>query len=159
MGSACTKILLEDLDMSVPFQVSIQTVGANGLASEKVTVQFLNCQSHKKALSVQPRLSPASQTDMNSETLQFTAIYDYNPLRDSPNIHPSHELAFKEGDVIWLYGKQRRDGFCEAEVNGRRGLIPISFLDASIGLPKTLRQKATRPASSPPGHHGSMNVI
>ncbi|XP_072351624.1 uncharacterized protein [Scyliorhinus torazame] len=119
MGSACTKILLEDLDMSVPFQVSIQTVGANGLASEK-----------------------------------FTAIYDYNPLRDSPNIHPSHELAFKEGDVIWLYGKQRRDGFCEAEVNGRRGLIPISFLDASIGLPKTLRQKATRPASSPPGHHG-----
>ncbi|XP_038648477.1 golgin subfamily A member 4-like isoform X2 [Scyliorhinus canicula] len=153
MGSACTKILLEDLDMSVPFQVSIQTVGANGLVSEKVTVQFLNCQPHKKALSVQPHLPPASPTDMSSETLQYTAIYDYNPLRDSPNIHPSHELAFKEGDVIWLYGKQRRDGFCEAEVNGRRGLIPTSFLDASIGLPKTVRQKATRPASSPPGHH------
>ncbi|XP_067850434.1 uncharacterized protein [Heptranchias perlo] len=155
MGSVRTKILLEDLDLSVPFQVSIQTVGANGLVSGKVNVPFLNCQPHQKVLSVQSQLSPASQTNKSSKTLQFIAVYDYNPLQDSPNIHPSHELAFKEGDNIWVYGKQRRDGFCEAEVNGRRGLVPISFLeDMSIGLPKTLKQKATRSASSPPGHHG-----
>ncbi|XP_067900345.1 putative leucine-rich repeat-containing protein DDB_G0290503 isoform X2 [Heterodontus francisci] len=170
MGSVYTKILLEDLDLSVPFQVSIQTVGANGLVSEKVNVPFLNCRPHKKVLSVQPHLSPASHTNESSEILQetsltllptqpkkrmFIAAYNYNPLQDSPNIHPSHEVAFKEGDIIWAYGKQRRDGFCEAEVNGRRGLVPTSLLeDASIGLPKTLKQRATRSVSSPPGHHG-----
>ncbi|GCC27346.1 hypothetical protein chiPu_0005770 [Chiloscyllium punctatum] len=147
MGSACTKILLEDLDLSVPFQVSIQTVGANGLVSEKFTVLFLNSQSHKKPLSVQPHLSLTDQTNKTSETLQFLAVFDYNPLQDSPNIHPSHELAFKEGDIICLYGKQRKDGFCEAEVNGRRGLVPTSFLGASIELPKTLKHKASQSRS------------
>ncbi|XP_048452432.1 restin homolog isoform X11 [Rhincodon typus] len=158
MGSACTKILLEDLDLSVPFQVSIQTVGANGLVSEKLTVLFLNCQLREKPLSVQPLPSLTDQSNKSSEMLQFLAVYDYNPLQDSPNIHPSHELAFKEGDIICLYGKQRKDGFCEAEVNGRRGLVPTSFLGARIELPKTLEHKASRSASSPPGHHGTPEI-
>ncbi|XP_032876992.1 uncharacterized protein C4orf50 homolog isoform X2 [Amblyraja radiata] len=165
--SVCTKVVLEGLDLSVPFQVSVQTVGANGLVSGKVNVPFLNCQQHK-AVSVQPRLTPTVQASTSSklpeETLflptqskwrKFIAVYDYNPLQDSPNIHPSRELAFKEGDIIWVFGKQRRDGFCEAEVNGRRGLVPICFLeDTSIRLPKTLKHNAPWSVSSPPGCDG-----
>ncbi|XP_048407660.1 golgin subfamily A member 4-like isoform X2 [Stegostoma tigrinum] len=154
MGSSCTKTLLEGLDLSVPFQVSIQTVGANGLVSDKLTVLFLNRQLHEKPVSVQSLPSLTDQSNKSSEMLQFLAVYDYNPLQDSPNIHPSHELAFKEGDIICLYGKQRKDGFCEAEVNGRRGMVPTSFLGARIELPKTLEHKASRSTSSPPGHHG-----
>uniref|UniRef100_UPI00398E5C36 uncharacterized protein C4orf50-like n=1 Tax=Pristiophorus japonicus TaxID=55135 RepID=UPI00398E5C36 len=74
MGSVCTKTVLEDLDLSVPFQVSIQTVGANGLVSAKVNVPFLNCRPHKKVLSVQRHLSPASQTNESSETPQMLPL-------------------------------------------------------------------------------------
>ncbi|XP_059821239.1 centrosome-associated protein CEP250-like isoform X2 [Hypanus sabinus] len=164
-GSICTKVVLEDLDLNVPFQVSVQTVGVNGLVSEKVQVPFLNCRPHR-VLSAQSCLAPCSQategSDLPEETRftfrplqskwrKFIAIYDYNPLQDSPNIHPSQELAFKEGDTIWVYGKQRRDGFCEAEVHGRRGLVPICFLeDTSIVLPQTLMQKTTCSIASSP---------
>ncbi|XP_075786871.1 uncharacterized protein C4orf50 homolog isoform X1 [Pelodiscus sinensis] len=40
MSSACTKTILENLDLSVPFQISVETVGSSGLVSEKKTVQF-----------------------------------------------------------------------------------------------------------------------
>ncbi|XP_051865994.1 uncharacterized protein LOC127567306 isoform X2 [Pristis pectinata] len=168
-GSDCTKAVLEGLDLSVPFQVSVQTVGVNGLVSGKVHVPFLNCRPHK-VLSGQPCLAPSGQAGERSELPEetrftflptqsmwrkFIAVYDYNPLQDSPNIHPSHELAFKEGDTIWVYGKQRRNGFCEAEVHGRYGLVPICFLeDTSTGLPNTLKQKAPWSVSTPPGYDG-----
>ncbi|XP_078260439.1 uncharacterized protein LOC144596125 isoform X2 [Rhinoraja longicauda] len=162
-----TKVVLEGLDLSVPFQVSVQTVGVNGLVSGKVNVPFLNCQQHQ-AVSVQPCLAPTVQASgssklpeetrflsTQSKRRKFIAVYDYNPLQDSPNIHPSHELAFKEGDIIWVYGNQRRDGFCEAEVNGRHGLVPICFLeDTIIRLPKTLKHNAPWSVSSPPGCDG-----
>ncbi|XP_072898740.1 uncharacterized protein [Hemitrygon akajei] len=173
-GSICTKVVLEDLDLNVPFQVSVQTVGVNGLVSEKVQVPFLNCRPHR-VLSAQSCLALSSQategTDLPEETRftflplqskwrKFIAIYDYNPLQDSPNIHPSQELAFKEGDTIWVYGKQRRDGFCEAEVHGRRGLVPICFLeDTSIGLPQTLKQKTTCSIGSSPRYDGMTKLF
>ncbi|XP_078535016.1 uncharacterized protein C4orf50 homolog [Lissotriton helveticus] len=43
MSSACTKTILENLDLSVPFQVSVQTVGGNGLVSGKVHAHFSAC--------------------------------------------------------------------------------------------------------------------
>ncbi|XP_062902758.1 golgin subfamily B member 1-like isoform X2 [Mobula hypostoma] len=173
-GSVCTKVILKDLDLNVPFQVSVQTVGVNGLVSEKVQVPFLNCPPHR-VLSGQSCLAPSSQategSDLPEETRftflplqskwrKFIAVYDYNPLQDSPNIHPSQELAFKEGDTIWVYGKQSRGGFCEAEVHGRRGLVPICFLeDTSIGLPQTLKQKTTWSAGSPPRYDGMTKLF
>lgn len=47
---------------------------------------------------------------------QLVAIYNYNPLKDSPNLHPSRELALREGDTVMLLGNPRNDGFCQAEV-------------------------------------------
>ncbi|XP_069782053.1 uncharacterized protein [Narcine bancroftii] len=167
-GSICTKVELEGLDLSVPFQVSVQTVGDNGLVSRKVNAQFLNCWPHKM-LSAQPHPTLSSQTSKRcklpeetrftflpteSTRRMFIALHDYNPLQDSPNIHPSYELAFKEGDIIWMHGKQRRDGFCEAEVNGRHGLVPVCFLeDTSSGIPKSLKQKAPWSVSLSPGYN------
>ncbi|MGH0120935.1 UNVERIFIED_CONTAM: hypothetical protein FKN15_061626 [Acipenser sinensis] len=40
MSSACTKAVLENLDLSVPFQIGVQTLGANGLVAEKVHCHF-----------------------------------------------------------------------------------------------------------------------
>ncbi|EMP32853.1 Janus kinase and microtubule-interacting protein 1 [Chelonia mydas] len=50
MSSACTKTILENLDLSVPFQISVQTVGSSGLASEKMNVRF-SCPLTKKEAS------------------------------------------------------------------------------------------------------------
>ncbi|XP_043368399.1 janus kinase and microtubule-interacting protein 1 isoform X2 [Dermochelys coriacea] len=49
-SSACTKTILENLDLSVPFQISVQTVGSSGLVSEKTNVQF-SCPLTKKEAS------------------------------------------------------------------------------------------------------------
>lgn len=48
--------------------------------------------------------------------LQFMGVYDYDPSKNSPYEHPSCELAFKAGDIITVFGKQRGDGFYYAEV-------------------------------------------
>ncbi|KAK6298788.1 hypothetical protein J4Q44_G00302980 [Coregonus suidteri] len=47
----------------------------------------------------------------------------------SPNLHPSRELTLREGDTVTLLGNPRNDGFCDAEVNGRRGLAPVAFVE------------------------------
>ena len=47
---------------------------------------------------------------------QFMGIYDYDPSKNSPYEHPSCELAFKAGDIMTVYGRQRGDGFYYAEV-------------------------------------------
>ncbi|KAJ8382133.1 hypothetical protein SKAU_G00029110 [Synaphobranchus kaupii] len=149
MSSACTKAVLENLDLSVPVHISVQTLGSNGLFAEKVHV--LHKSSSPPAGSVPPTpdlrtpplrlpsgttqptiysslaLKPSSPKSV--KPVMFVAIYNYSPMKDSPNIHPTRELAFREGDTVWVFSTPRRDGFCEAEVNGRRGLAPVAFLE------------------------------
>ncbi|XP_041128267.1 centromere-associated protein E-like [Polyodon spathula] len=172
MSSACTKAVLENLDLSLPFQVSVQTLGANGLVAEKVHRHFQSISASPEGAlsSAEPgnslgqQCSGRSQQNV-SQPLQctsfsqyagvkpsmFVAIYSYSPLKDSPNIHPSRELAFKEGDTVWVFGKPRRDGFCDAETNGRRGLAPIAFLEeVNFGLPRKLKEKTPRPPAPTP---------
>ncbi|GFU65724.1 RIMS-binding protein 2 [Trichonephila clavipes] len=38
------------------------------------------------------------------------------------------ELAFRTGDVIYVYGEADEDGFYMGELNGERGLVPSNFL-------------------------------
>ncbi|MBN3301973.1 RIMB2 protein, partial [Amia calva] len=165
MSSACTKAVLENVDLSVSFQISVQTLGANGLFSEKVHAHFQSPISpagpelsspdlwtpHSYQHGGQPNLKSSSLRARVKPTM-FVAIYNYSPLKDSPNIHPSRELAFKEGDPVWVFGKPRRDGFCEAEANGRQGLAPLAFLEeANVRLPSKTKENAPRMLALPPG--------
>ena len=38
------------------------------------------------------------------------------------------ELAFRTGDIIFVYGDMDGDGFYYGELNGVRGLVPSNFL-------------------------------
>ncbi|CAB1325281.1 unnamed protein product, partial [Coregonus sp. 'balchen'] len=130
MSSACTKCILENLDLSVPVHISVQTLGSNGLYAEKVLLiyrgkhtQFRIDHTRVNTASAAPCTDPAypdcrtPPTHRHSGSTQpFVAIYNYNPLRDSPNLHPSRELALREGDTVMLLGNPRNDGFCQAEV-------------------------------------------
>lgn len=40
MSSACTKCILENVDLSVPFYISVQTLGSNGLSSNSVHTMY-----------------------------------------------------------------------------------------------------------------------
>ncbi|KAL4630217.1 hypothetical protein GN956_G15682 [Arapaima gigas] len=131
----CPQVVLDNLDLFVPLHISVQTLGSNGLLAEKVHVLFQgSILPAGTALSSTNQAAPL--TSPKSWTLQpFVATYNYSPLKDSPNIHPSRELGFREGDAVWVFSAPRRDGFCEAEVNGRRGLAPMAFLkEVGTGL-------------------------
>ena len=51
------------------------------------------------------------------------------------------ELAFRTGDVIYVYGDMDEDGFYHGELNGMRGLVPSNFLTEApqVDLPSNLR--------------------
>ena len=34
----------------------------------------------------------------------MVAVYDYNPVVDSPNVQPDLELSFVKGEIIIVYG-------------------------------------------------------
>lgn len=42
---------------------------------------------------------------------QFIALYNYNPIENSPNPNPANELEFQEGDIIRVLDVSRPDGF------------------------------------------------
>nr|XP_033815404.1 uncharacterized protein C4orf50 homolog [Geotrypetes seraphini] len=68
MSSACTKTVLENLDLSAPFQISVQTIGISGLDSEKVHVQFCNHFPNKESLSTQNAYPEEIQTSIYEVT-------------------------------------------------------------------------------------------
>ncbi|XP_055744915.1 golgin subfamily B member 1-like isoform X3 [Salvelinus fontinalis] len=161
MSSACTKCILENLDLSGPVHISVQTLGSNGLYAEKVHLiyrgkhtQFRTDHTRLNTASAAPCTDPAyvdcrtPPTHRHSgSTHPFVAIYKYNPLKDSPNLHPSRELALREGDTVMLLGNPRNDGFCQAEVNGRRGLAPVALLE-EVSVPD--RHVSPAPPQSSP---------
>ncbi|GBO44623.1 RIMS-binding protein 2, partial [Araneus ventricosus] len=59
---------------------------------------------------------------------KLVALYDYDPQELSPNVDAEMELAFRTGDVIYVYGDADEDGFYMGELNGERGLVPSNFL-------------------------------
>ncbi|XP_035618609.2 rootletin-like isoform X2 [Oncorhynchus keta] len=161
MSSACTKCILENLDLSGPVHISVQTLGSNGLYAEKVHLiyrgkhtQFRTVHTRVNTVSAAPCTDPAYRDCRtppthrhNGSTQPLVAIYNYNPLKDSPNLHPSRELALREGDTVMLLGNPRNDGFCQAEVNGRRGLAPVALLEE---VPVPDRHVSSAPPQSSP---------
>ncbi|CAI4230555.1 unnamed protein product [Auanema sp. JU1783] len=60
----------------------------------------------------------------------FRALFQYLPLRDSPNENPQLELALAPGDVILVKGEMDSDGFFSGEtLDGRVGLVPSNYVE------------------------------
>eukprot|EP00051_Salpingoeca_urceolata_P005797 m.77453 g.77453 ORF g.77453 m.77453 type:complete len:1440 (-) comp14547_c1_seq1:404-4723(-) len=69
----------------------------------------------------------------NARVTYYTVIYDYNPFEESPNENPEEELALQVGQVIKVYGEMGEDMFFQAELNGKRGLVPSNYLEPTPG--------------------------
>uniref|UniRef100_A0A0K0DEW3 SH3 domain-containing protein n=1 Tax=Angiostrongylus cantonensis TaxID=6313 RepID=A0A0K0DEW3_ANGCA len=60
----------------------------------------------------------------------FRALFQYLPLRDSPNENPQLELALAPGDILLVKGEMDSDGFYRAEtLDGRTGLVPSNYVE------------------------------
>ncbi|XP_071772941.2 uncharacterized protein LOC139925454 [Centroberyx gerrardi] len=63
MSSACTKCILENIDLSVPVHISVQTLGSNGLSSNKVHTMYRTSIRADHRPSSCTDSQPASYTD------------------------------------------------------------------------------------------------
>uniref|UniRef100_UPI00398E494C RIMS-binding protein 2-like isoform X2 n=1 Tax=Pristiophorus japonicus TaxID=55135 RepID=UPI00398E494C len=59
----------------------------------------------------------------------FVALFDYNPATMSPNPDAAEEeLAFKEGQILKVFGDKDADGFYRGEGNGQTGFVPCNMV-------------------------------
>uniref|UniRef100_A0AAF5DIQ0 SH3 domain-containing protein n=1 Tax=Strongyloides stercoralis TaxID=6248 RepID=A0AAF5DIQ0_STRER len=80
-------------------------------------------------------------------TRVFQALFQYIPLRDSPNENPHLELALQPGDYILVHGPMDEDQFYFGEtLNGdKSGLVPSNYIQR---VPEyTLLQNISRSTS------------
>ncbi|KAE9552726.1 hypothetical protein FO519_004043 [Halicephalobus sp. NKZ332] len=90
-------------------------------------------------------------------TRLFRALFQYIPLRDSPNENPHLELPLQTGDYILVHGQMDEDQFYFGEtLNGRTGLVPSNYVER---VPDhILLQNASR-APSPVNMSGSLTNL
>ncbi|XP_065071274.1 uncharacterized protein LOC135695965 isoform X3 [Rhopilema esculentum] len=67
----------------------------------------------------------------NGRRRKMVAVYDYDPLKQSPSKDKSKELNLKKGQYVTVVGDMRPDGFYFGEADGRQGLVPGDFLEPS----------------------------
>lgn len=47
---------------------------------------------------------------------RMRAVYDYDPVQDSPNENPETELALAEGNIVTVFGRVDSDGYVKVGV-------------------------------------------
>ncbi|KAI6188109.1 hypothetical protein M3Y98_00318600 [Aphelenchoides besseyi] len=63
-------------------------------------------------------------------TRLFRALFQYIPLRDSPNENPHLELPLHAGDYVLVHGQMDEDQFYFGEtLSGRTGLVPSNYVE------------------------------
>lgn len=68
MSSACTKCILEDVDLGLPVHIGVQTLGSNGLSSNRVTTTY-SAAPLVVTSSSPPRDSPRPRGPRDAPTL------------------------------------------------------------------------------------------
>ncbi|XP_076434656.1 RIMS-binding protein 2-like [Babylonia areolata] len=105
---------------------------------------------HLTPNGVAPRPAPGPARRM-------VALYDYDPQELSPNVDSELELAFKQGDIIFITGEMDEDGFYVGELSGHRGLVPSNFLqDAPLSDEDEVLESASM--VSPSRSQGSISA-
>jgi hypothetical protein len=75
------------------------------------------------------RTPPASSPTSVRSLKKMIAAFDYSPNANSPNKKHNDELSFHAGDIIYIHGSIRDDGFYSGELaNGKKGFVPSNYL-------------------------------
>lgn len=85
-------------------------------------VQHRACPVDSDALLLALRARPQARL--------FRALFQYLPLRDSPNENPQLELPLQPGDLILVHGDMDEDRFYRGEtLDGVHGLVPSNYVE------------------------------
>ncbi|CAF3428521.1 unnamed protein product [Rotaria socialis] len=86
-------------------------------------------ESKSTNVSSKKRTPPVS-TPTNPESIKkMQAVFEYDANEFSPNADSHDELSFHAGDIIYVHGSVRSDGFYSGELeNGKKGLVPSNYL-------------------------------
>ena len=57
----------------------------------------------------------------------YVALYDYNPKEEPTDYQP--ELELQKGEVVAIYGQVDEDGFLQAQVDDKMGLVPYNLVE------------------------------
>ncbi|XP_069140481.1 golgin subfamily B member 1-like [Argopecten irradians] len=128
-----SKAVVDTPDNGQSVRLGIQTLTTNGPVSVVKEISY-RPDNKKEATEGEPEgedlVHHLNSTDFRAgKRHMFLGVYDYDPSHQSPRENSSYELAFHAGDVITVYGRERPDGFYYGEINGRRGLVPASFME------------------------------
>ncbi|XP_060114824.1 peripheral-type benzodiazepine receptor-associated protein 1 [Heteronotia binoei] len=137
-SEASRKQLLQD--GRIPASMLVESLGesANSLPPQRKAVRPPKPRRSKKVERDKqeeepPRSGILEDQDLSSEDdapRTMVAIFDYSPKESSPSVDMEAELKFCAGDTVIVVGSMDDDGFYFREVNGRKGLVPSSFLKA-----------------------------
>ncbi|CAF2154725.1 unnamed protein product [Rotaria magnacalcarata] len=74
--------------------------------------------------------TPSVSTPTNPKSIKkMQALFEYDADEYSPNVDSHDELSFHAGDIIYVHGSVRADGFYSGELeNGKKGLVPSNYL-------------------------------
>ncbi|XP_014669138.1 PREDICTED: uncharacterized protein LOC106810340 [Priapulus caudatus] len=149
-GANAEKALVRGLDLHQCQHISLYAVSPGGAMSPSTDLVF------EGIPEVPPPAAPMVERWDNAEASPCLAIYDYDPAIQSGSNEPHGQLQLLEGDAVITYGPMRVDGFYRAEVNGKRGMVPSSFIEKLSKDLTTVRQKVAAPGSTPgPAGHPS----
>ncbi|KAL3865001.1 hypothetical protein ACJMK2_006637 [Sinanodonta woodiana] len=132
------KTVVENVDVHSHHRFGIQTLSSEGLVSDLYEIMYEGVEEEESSESItndegnndtdlRKVLDPNAYITGPKRT--FMGLYDYDPSKHSPQDYTECELSFKAGDVIAVYGQERPDGFYHGEINGKRGLVPASFME------------------------------
>nr|KAG5693025.1 hypothetical protein BaRGS_005649 [Batillaria attramentaria] len=81
---------------------------------------------------------------------RMVALYDYDPQELSPNVDAEVELAFKQGDIVYVMGDMDEDGFFTGELHGisRKDRLSLSPPTERAIVLDTAPSSQTPPAST-----------
>ncbi|RDD37266.1 hypothetical protein TrispH2_010842 [Trichoplax sp. H2] len=135
-GANICKVELENLDLTRPFDVSVQTLTEGGISSTPASlyVQALVTPDH-------PHLDKNQDGNVGRS---YIAQYDYQAKGYTDDTGLT-DITFRKDDLIKIINTERNDGFYEGHVNGVYGLIPRDFI-TEFGLSNAIKDPNYRHA-------------
>ena len=105
----------------------LEAQGESGLSQEMFSIQQTSSQSDSDNSD---EIIYADIPPLDASVSYYVALYDYNPVQDSPNKSEYQtELPLKKGEVVAVFGEVDEEGFFNGQVATQVGLVPYNLVE------------------------------
>ncbi|MFH4978337.1 hypothetical protein AB6A40_005046 [Gnathostoma spinigerum] len=134
-GSGCSIRPPTTSSASSPSTAIVEAFDHRRTPLRKRDPQPFSLASSSSTVLASPPIRPLSDTLLlalrqRPSTRLFRALFQYIPIRDSPNENPQLELPLQAGDYILVHGEMDEDQFYHGEtLDGHTGLVPSNYVE------------------------------